>query len=112
MAHVYNQSSSRRRFLRLIATATVCAGASRTGILRAEGELPHLTDSNPAAASLGYTEDSSTVDARKFPKHTPEQRCANCKFFQATAGTHYAPCGLYPGSAVNENGWCAGFAAR
>ena len=112
MPHVYSKPRSRRGFLRLIATTLVCAGTSRAGLLSAEQELPHLTDANPAAASLDYTEDTSTVDARKFPKHTPEQRCANCKFFQATAGNHYAPCRLYPGNAVNENGWCAGYAAR
>jgi hypothetical protein len=98
--------------LRLIAGTIVCAGTSRLGLLSAAEELPHLTDANPAAASLDYTEDTSTVDARKFPKHTPEQRCANCKFFQAASGAQYAPCRLYPGNAVNVNGWCAGYAAK
>jgi len=99
--------------LRLIAGTLVCAGTSPPGLLSAkEGELPHLTDANPAAATLGYTEDTSSVDARKFPKHTPEQRCANCKFFQAGSGGQYAPCRLYPGNAVNVNGWCMGYAAQ
>jgi hypothetical protein len=111
MAHVYGAPRNRRDFLRVIATTLVCAATSRAGLLSAEQDLPHLTDANPAAASLGYTEDTSTVDARKFPKHTPEQRCANCKFFQAGSGGQYAPCRLYPGSAVNVNGWCMGYAA-
>lgn len=94
----------------------IAAGASlallRVRSLPASDALPHLTDSNPSAASLGYTEDSSTVDARKFPRHTPQQRCANCKFFQAAASAQYAPCQLYPGNAVNANGWCAGYVAK
>ncbi|HSE11943.1 MAG TPA: high-potential iron-sulfur protein [Rudaea sp.] len=112
MANVYNAQPTRRTMLRLIAGTLVCAGTARLGLLPAAEELPHLTDANPAAASLDYTEDTRTVDARKFPKHTPEQRCANCKFFQAASGTQYAPCRLYPGNAVNENGWCAGYAAK
>ena len=112
MANVYNRQPTRRDMLRLIAGIVVGAGISRAGPLSAGEGLPHLTDANPAAASLNYTEDASSVDARKFPKHTPDQRCAKCKFFQATAGTRYAPCSLYPGNAVNENGWCAGYAAR
>jgi hypothetical protein len=112
MENVYNRQATRRSTLRLIAGMIVCAGTSRAGLLSAGEELPHLTDANPAAASLGYTEDTGAVDAGKFPKHTPEQRCANCKFFQAGSGGQYAPCRLYPGSAVNVNGWCMGYAAK
>lgn len=112
MANVHNPQPTRRGMLRLIGATIVCAGTSRLGLLPAAEELPHLTDANPAAASLDYTEDTGTVDARKFPKHTLEQRCANCRFFQAASGVQYAPCRLYPGNAVNENGWCAGYAAR
>jgi hypothetical protein len=75
------------------------------------GELPHLSDANPGAASLGYTEDSGSVDGHKFPQHKADQHCASCKFFQGN-GAGYAPCQLYPGNAVNANGWCAGYAAK
>ena len=112
MSKVYNHAPARRRILRLVAGTIVCAGTSRLGLVSATEELPHLTDANPAAASLDYTEDSSSVDARKFPKHTPDQRCANCKFFEAGSGGQYAPCRLYPGNAVNVNGWCMGYAAK
>ena len=112
MSHVHTQEPTRRRVLRLIAGAVVGLGTARFGPLSAAEDLPHLTDANPSAASLGYTEDSSTVDNHKFPKHTPEQRCANCKFFQASTGAQYAPCQLYPGNAVNMNGWCAGYTAK
>jgi hypothetical protein len=110
MQHVYNPTS-RRRMLKIISGGIVCLGTSHLGLLSAKDELPHLTDANPAAASLDYTEDSNSVDNRKFPKHTAAQRCATCRFFQAGAGTQYAPCQLYPGNAVNVNGWCAGYAA-
>lgn len=112
MSHVYNHASTRRSLLRLVGGAIVLAGTSRLGLVSAAEELPHLTDANPAAASLDYTEDTGSVDARKFPKHTPDQRCANCKFFEASSGGQYAPCRLYPGNAVNVNGWCMGYAAK
>jgi len=75
-------------------------------------ELPHLSDANPAAASLGYTEDASNVDAKKFPAHQPGQQCATCKYFQGDIQAQYAACQLYPGNAVNAHGWCAGYAAK
>jgi len=101
---------SRRQALRLVVGALAWLGTARFKPLSA-AELPHLTDANPGAASLGYTEDSSAVDNRKFPKHQADQYCANCKFFQIT-GAEYAPCRLYPGNAVNANGWCAGYAIK
>lgn len=75
-------------------------------------DLPHLTGTNPAAASLGYTENSAAVDQAKFPKHDAGQHCAACKYFQGDAHAQYAPCALYPGNAVNADGWCAGFIAK
>ena len=105
-----NQRPSRREVLKLIGGALAWFATVRLEALAA-AELPHLTDANPSAASLGYTEDSSGVDSHKFPQHQPDQRCANCKFFQGTGAT-YAPCQLYPGNAVNASGWCAGYAAK
>ena len=75
-------------------------------------DLPHLTSSNPSAASLGYTENSAVVDQTEFPQHQVGQHCAGCKYFQGDIHAQYAPCALYPGNAVNANGWCAGFVGK
>jgi hypothetical protein len=113
MPNVYDAKMTRRHMLRLAGTTIACAGTARIDRLFAAQEaLPHLTDANPAAASLGYTEDASTIDSSKFPKHKPGQRCASCKYFQPSgSGGQYGPCQLYPGSAVNMNGWCTGYLA-
>lgn len=101
---------TRRIALQTIATAAAGIGASRFALAGDAGtSLPHLTDSNPAAASLSYTENADTVDPRKFPKHQASQRCATCRYFQTGTGGQYAPCRLYPGNAVSANGWCAGY---
>jgi len=83
-----------------------------TARFAAAGDLPHLTSENPSAASLGYTENSAAVDQTKFPKHQVGQQCANCKYFQGDARVQYAPCALYPGNAVNADGWCSGYVAK
>ena len=106
-----NNQTTRRIVLKTIAAAAAGAGLSRFAAAAASADLPHLTDANPAAASLAYTENADAVDPRKFPKHQPSQRCATCKYFQSGTGSLYAPCRLYPGSAVNANGWCAGYVA-
>ena len=113
MQATINYRTPRRTTLKASAAAIVGRGTSRLQTAEAN-PLPHLTDANPAAASLEYTEDASTVDARKYPQHKSDQRCANCRYFEisAIAGGPYAPCKLYPGNTVNANGWCAGYVAR
>ena len=114
MSAIRNRSTvllTRREVLRVMAGAIVSAGPFCAASTRA-AELPHLTAANASAATLGYTEDTAMVDAQRFPTHKSGQRCADCKYFQANADTHYAPCLLYPGNAVNANGWCAGYVAK
>jgi hypothetical protein len=113
MSNIHAAITTRRDVLRLIGAAVASVGALRASPLLAEQDaLPHLTDANPAAAALGYTEDASTVDTGKFPKHKASERCASCRYFQAAgSGTQFGPCQLYPGNAVNMNGWCSGYLA-
>ncbi len=113
MSNVYNTRTTRRHMLRLAGATIICAGTFRFNrLLAGQDALPHLSDANPAAASLGYTEDASRVDGSKFPKYKPGQHCASCKYFQpAGSGGEFGPCQLYPGNAVNMNGWCTGYLA-
>jgi hypothetical protein len=107
---------SRRSFL---ATAAVAASAALVGLkppaARAAGEnLPHLSESDPLAKSLGYESSASKVDKSKFPTYKAGERCAECRFFQGTAGekSGYGGCQIFAGYSVNADGWCASFNAR
>ena len=107
---------SRRAFL---ASAAVAASVAVIGLrprtASAAGEkLPHLSESDPLAKSLGYRAHASAVDRKKFPAFKPGDRCAMCRFFLGTPGekTGYAGCQIYAGYSVNADGWCASFNAR
>jgi hypothetical protein len=107
---------SRRAFL---ATAAVAASVAVVGLrprtASAAGEkLPHLSESDPLAKSLGYVMNASKVDRKKFPTYKPGERCATCRFFLGTPGqkSGYAGCQIYAGYSVDANGWCASFNAR
>lgn len=94
----------RRRFI-----ATVAAVGAALA-LPAAADLPPLSETDPTAQALGYKADGSQVDAAKFPKHTPQQQCINCNFYQGTAAT--GPCQLFPGKTVTAKGWCSAYAAK
>jgi hypothetical protein len=103
--------SSRRQFLALGVTA-VAAAAVAPQLAQAQAALPHLEETDPTGAALGYKHDSATVDAAKYPNHKPTQNCANCKLVQGADGDAWRPCSIFPGKAVNAKGWCAAYAAK
>jgi len=104
----HRHDHDRRRFITtLTAAALIGAVVPRKP---AAADLPHLAETDPTAAALGYHEDAAKTDATKFPAHTATQQCANCNFFQG--GGEYGPCQLFPGKAVNAKGWCSAYAAK
>lgn len=96
--------AARRRFL----AAVAAAGAAIA--LPAAADTSPLSESDPTAQALGYKADGSQVDAAKFPKHTAQQQCANCNFFQGNGAS--GPCQLFPGKSVSAKGWCSAYAAK
>lgn len=96
---------SRRRFLAMLA-----AGGTAALALPAAAQVAPLPETDPTAQALGYKADASQVDVAKFPKHTPQQQCINCNFFQGSSAT--GPCQLFPGKSVSAKGWCSAYAPK
>lgn len=73
-------------------------------------ELPHLDESDGTAKALGYVHDASRVDdaTRGGAGHL----CKTCRFYTDASAQVWGPCTLFPGKAVNANGWCKGWVAR
>jgi hypothetical protein len=99
-------SISRRDALKGFALLCGAAGALTAGSRVQAAELPHLSPEDPTAKALGYTENSKTVDAKKYPQHAAGQMCSTCMQFQGKPGDAYSGCNIFAGKAVNANGWC------
>lgn len=71
-------------------------------------ELPHLNEEDPTAKVLNYHHDATKAPRvdKSGLKPAQEQFCHNCRFIQSDSG-EWRPCQLFPGKAVNANGWCA-----
>jgi High potential iron-sulfur protein len=91
-------------------------GAGGVALLPVRGvigaDLAHLDVKDPAAVSLGYTEDATRVDAKKYPTFVKGSACENCLLLQGKAGDSYRPCTLFPGKSVSARGWCSGWSAE
>lgn len=75
-------------------------------------ELPHLAVTDPQAVALGYVENASQVDAKKYPTYVKGSRCDNCLLLQGANGANYRPCNLFAGKLVAASGWCSGWTAE
>lgn len=102
---------ARRKFLQLSAVAA--AGlVIKPGREAHASDLPQLTEDDPMAQAMKYTHDASTVDPATRNNPAPEQNCANCALVQGDDGETWRPCQIFPGKAVNANGWCAVWAPK
>ena len=102
-------SLNHRRIFLLQAAA---CGSVLAGANLAHAQAVKLDEKDPQAVGLGYLHDTTKVDAKKYPKHTAEQKCSNCALFQAKAGDPWGGCPLFGAKQVNANGWCTAWAKK
>lgn len=96
---------SRREFL---TTTVVSLGAIGVLATRPAQAQAMVVETDPQAISLGYKADTTKVDAKKYPKHTAEQKCSNCQLFQGKSAAA-GGCAIFPGKQVAANGWCSAY---
>lgn len=118
-----SNNTSRREFLKKSAVAItalpILATVAATPCAFAQpAPTAPLDPESPVAKALGYSHDSTKVDAAKFPKHQAGQACHACNFFSAggqkIAGQEgeWGKCTIFPMGLVNSNGWCNSFVPK
>lgn len=72
-----------------------------------------LEETDPMAVALGYKEDTTKVDGKKYPLHKPAQKCESCALYQAKLPTDpTGPCAAFGGKLVTVAGWCSVYAKK
>jgi hypothetical protein len=95
---------SRRQLLKGMALVPI-AGLPLQVVIAAD--LPPVSADDPTAKALKYVSDGS-----KAPDAKPGSKCANCKLYQADAGSTEGGCLLFPGKLVKAAGWCSSWTAK
>ena len=67
---------------------------------------------DPQAAALGYVDDTSQADGKKFPKHANDQKCSGCQLYSGAASAKEGPCAVFGGKLVSSGGWCASWVKK
>ena len=98
-------TTNRRTFLITVAAS----GAAFASAGRAQAKLD---EKDPQALALGYVDDATKIDAKKYPKYAAGQACANCALYQAKATDPWGGCPLFAGKQVAAKGWCSAWAKK
>lgn len=99
---------TRRRFFTSAGAAAAVATTGFGGSAAAD-DLVRLDENDPTAKALNYVHDAKAVDAAK---RFSDQYCYNCALFAGDTDDEWAGCGIFPGKAVSNQGWCSVWAAK
>ncbi len=114
-AMAYIDRELQRRALRRQVLKGLALGATAAAISApvARGDEAVKVDiHDPQAVALGYVENASQVDTKKYPMYAAGSTCDNCLQLQGKPGNNYRPCTLFAGKLVAVSGWCSGWTAE
>jgi hypothetical protein len=106
------QALSRRAVVKTLALGAATLTGLATHRLRGAEATQKVDIHEPTAVALGYVENASQVDGKKYPQFVPGSNCENCLQLQGKPGNNYRPCSLFSGRLVSVSGWCSGWAAE
>ncbi len=98
--------SNRRKFIMQVSAAGSVFAAS------AAMAQAKVDEKDPQAAALGYVSDTTKADLKKYPKHTPDQKCGTCQLYTGKPAEPAGPCPLFGGKLVSSNGWCSAYVKK
>jgi hypothetical protein len=106
----HNHDKARRNMLKLALSgaAAVPLGGLLLQTRAYAGDMPPVSEDDPAAKGLGYVHDASKASN---PKHQDGQFCKNCNLVRSDSG-EWRQCAIFPGKTVAENGWCSAWVKK
>jgi hypothetical protein len=100
-------TSTRRVFMMQVAASGTALMAAASAQAQAK-----VDEKDPQAVALGYVADTTKADAKKFPKHSKDQKCTNCALYQGKAADAWGGCPLFGTKQVAGPGWCSAWAKK
>ena len=103
------EKTTRRSFVMQVAAGS---SALVSGVMAQTAAAPKVDEKDPQAVALGYVQDSTKVDVKKYPKHTPDQKCASCQLFAGKPKDPSGPCPIFANKQVMATGWCSAYVKK
>jgi len=93
---------SRRRFIAMGSVGLATIPVSSMLSTAVADDLPMVDPESAQAKALQYVTATATEG----------QMCSNCVLYQGDADTPAAACGVFPGSSVGKDAWCAAWSPK
>ncbi len=100
-----NPISRRDALKQFLLVCGAAGGLASLGQAQAQA-ANHLSTDDTQAKGLGYTEDASKVDPKKYSSYAAGQKCSTCLQSKGNPGDAWLSCSIFPGKQVSANGWC------
>jgi hypothetical protein len=101
---------SRRIFI-IQSVASAGTLAAMASAARAQPQAV-VVESEAQAVALGYREDGSKTDPKKYPNYASSQSCSACVLFQGKATDSTGRCAVFGNKLVASKGWCSAFSKK
>jgi hypothetical protein len=98
----------RRHFIKISVAGLVAAPFANALLSGAAHAVDAVSESEPAAAALGYKMDATKASNRKDNTAV----CGNCSQFSGKPGANDGPCSVFGGKLVNAKGWCTAWVKK
>ena len=107
-------TNSRRIFFQQSLTcASAFTALALSTTARAQTPAPTaVLENSEQAMALGYKEDATKVDSKKYPNRTANQMCAGCTLYQGKAGDATGGCAVFGNNLVAGKGWCGAWTQK
>jgi hypothetical protein len=99
--------TNRRIFLLQLAASGTALAATQV-----QAQAAKVDEKEAQAVALGYVQDTTKADTKKFPKHANDQKCNNCALYQGKAADAWGGCPLFGTKQVAGGGWCSAWAKK
>ena len=112
--------TSRRDFvLRLVPATAIGVSALAAAAPKTAAAAPkpaagpaHISETDAIAVQMGYKNDATKVDKKKYPQWAAGRVCSGCALFQGKPTDAWAACPALGNKAVNAKGWCLAWAKK
>jgi hypothetical protein len=91
----------------VISLAAVGAACALPPVL---AQPARVEEDSEQALALGYKHDTTRVDTARYPKHSAQQHCGNCAFWQGKPDEAWAGCAMFGRRQIANRGWCQAWA--
>jgi hypothetical protein len=104
-------NSRRTFFIQSLSCASALTALAVASTARAQAPAA-VSEADPQAMALGYQNDATKTDAKKYPNYAAGRSCSGCVLFQGKGTDATGSCAVFGNKLVARTGWCSAWTQK